>query len=121
MEVPDTLFEDLEAVVFGRGKHSVDVQTAHEMATNDGYTILDVRTPMERRQGHPPGSEHIVLDGIPRFMGSLEGKRVLTICRSGNRSDHAAKYLRSQGIDAINVRGGMIAWVRAGLPVKTGR
>ncbi len=34
--------------MFGRSKNAVDVSTAHDMARNDGYTIVDVRTDAER-------------------------------------------------------------------------
>jgi rhodanese-related sulfurtransferase len=91
------------------------------MATEDDYTIVDVRTIQERMQGHPPGSQHVVLDTIPTAMDSLNGTKVLAICRSGNRSGVAAKYLRNAGVEALNVKGGMIAWQRAGLPIRSGR
>jgi len=107
--------------VFGRDKNSVDVQTAHSMAQDDGYTIVDVRTPIERREGHPPGSTHLMLDAIPRYTNTLEDKKVLAICRTGSRSGNAVRYLRGQGIEAINVKGGMVAWARAGLPIKKGK
>ena len=91
------------------------------MAQDDGYTIVDVRTPIERREGHPPGSTHLMLDAIPRYTNTLEDKKVLAICRTGSRSGNAVRYLRGQGIEAINVKGGMVAWTRAGLPIKKGK
>lgn len=106
--------------MFGRSKKSVDVRTAQRLAAEDGYLILDVRTKQERRQGHPPGSRHISLESLPQRAGSLEGQRVLAICRSGNRSGTAARFLTKNGIEALNVKGGMLAWSRAGLPVKKG-
>ena len=106
--------------MFGRNSHNVDVREAHRMATEDDYTIIDVRTLQERREGHPPGSRHIVLDTIPNAATGLGDTKVLAICRSGNRSGAAAKYLRKAGIEAVNVRGGMIAWQRAGLPTERG-
>jgi rhodanese-related sulfurtransferase len=121
MQYPQPYPENLEAVVFGRDKHSVDVQTAHKMVQDDGYTIVDVRTPIERREGHPPGSKHLMLDAIPRYTNTLEDTKVLAICRTGNRSGSAVRYLRGQGIEAINVKGGMVAWARAGLPIKKGK
>lgn len=107
--------------MFGRSNNSVDVREAHRLATEDGYTIVDVRTPQERSQGHPPGSRHIVLETIPDESHSLADTKVLAICRSGNRSGAAAKFLRRAGVEALNVKGGMIAWQRAGLPVRSGR
>jgi rhodanese-related sulfurtransferase len=53
-------------------------------------------------------------------MTSLEGKKVLAICRSGNRSGRATRHLSANGIEALNVKGGMLAWTRAGLPTKKG-
>lgn len=106
--------------MFGR-KQGVDVVTAHDMATNDGYVIVDVRTDKERIASHPPGSLHIELETIPDNLDQLTDKRVLAFCRSGNRSGHAANYLKAQGIEAHNVKGGIIAWQKAGLPLADDR
>lgn len=106
--------------MFGRSKKAVDVRTAHRMATEEGYTIVDVRTKPERTLGHPQGSIHISLDSLDRRTPALEGRRVLAICRSGNRSRSAARFLNANGIEALNVKGGMNAWTRAGLPTTKG-
>jgi rhodanese-related sulfurtransferase len=42
---------------------------------------------------------------------------VLCICRSGARSASAAEFLRRQGVDAVNLEGGMQAWAAFGLDV----
>ena len=39
------------------------------------------------------------------------------ICRSGNRSGHAAQALAGAGWDTSNVSDGMIGWQAAGLPM----
>ena len=107
-------------VIFRRNKAGVDVITAQEMASDDGYTILDVRTARERSQGHPPGSIHMALETIPDHLDELKGKKVLAFCRSGNRSDVAARFLTRHSIEAHNVDGGILAWVRAELPLTKG-
>jgi rhodanese-related sulfurtransferase len=107
--------------MFGRSKNTVDVNTAHEMATNEGWIIVDVRTKPERKEGGATGSIHYSLDSLNQRLPALQGKKVLAICRSGNRSGAAAKFLEQNGISAINVKGGMIAWERAGLPIKKGK
>jgi rhodanese-related sulfurtransferase len=106
--------------MFGRSKTAVDVETASQMAADDGYVILDVRTTTERTQGHPPDSIHMVLETIPQRLDELQGKKILAFCRSGSRSDAAARFLSKQNIEAHNVEGGIIAWSRAGLPLKEG-
>ena len=106
--------------MFGRDKTSVDVRTASQMAADDGYVILDVRTAKERIRGYPPGSIHMLLETIPQHLDELKGKKVLAFCRSGNRSGAAARFLAQQDIEAHNVEGGILAWSHAGLPLKDG-
>jgi rhodanese-related sulfurtransferase len=36
------------------------------------------------------------------------------VCRVGNRSAYAAGFLLQQGVDAVNLEGGLDAWQRAG-------
>ncbi|MFV1970080.1 MAG: rhodanese-like domain-containing protein [Acidimicrobiia bacterium] len=106
--------------MFGRTKTTVNVKKAHQMVADDGYVIIDVRTAKERRQGHPPGSIHMVLESIPQRIQELEGKKVLALCQSGSRSSAATRFLLQNDIEALNVSGGMLAWSRAGLPLKKG-
>jgi rhodanese-related sulfurtransferase len=55
-------------------------------------------------------------------LGDLPTDReILVVCRSGNRSGRAAKQLAKAGLNAVNVRGGMISWQQAGYPVRKGR
>jgi rhodanese-related sulfurtransferase len=44
--------------------------------------------------------------------------RVNVICRSGGRSAQVTQYLVQQGIDAVNVGGGMHTWEAMGRPVE---
>jgi rhodanese-related sulfurtransferase len=106
--------------MLGRDRAAVDVKTAHRMAADAGYVILDVRTMRERKQGHPPGSIHMVLETIPQRLDELKGKKILAFCRSGNRSGAAARFLTQHDIEAHNVQGGIVAWSHAGLPLKEG-
>jgi rhodanese-related sulfurtransferase len=107
--------------MFGRTQNTVDVQTAHDMALNDGWVIVDVRTKPERKQGGAVGSVHYSLDSLNQRLPALRGKKVLAICRSGDRSGTAARFLEQNGIESRNVKGGMIAWHRAGLPTEKGK
>jgi rhodanese-related sulfurtransferase len=42
---------------------------------------------------------------------------VLCVCAVGARSAQAVLFLRSRGLDAVNLHGGMLAWNNAGRPV----
>jgi len=107
--------------MFGWGKKSVDVSTAAEMAKNDGYTIVDVRRKDEWKTGHVIGATHISLASLDNRLRGLENKKVLAICRTGSRSKRATSIMNRHGIEALNVKGGMNAWGRAGLPITKGK
>jgi rhodanese-related sulfurtransferase len=46
-------------------------------------------------------------------------RRIAVVCRSGGRSAMVTEALLGQGIDAVNVVGGMLAWASEGLAVVT--
>ncbi len=84
----------------------------------EALTVLDVREDGEWRPGHIEGSLHIPLMQVPARTTELPPEdQVLVVCRSGARSAQAAAYLQAQGIDAVNLAGGLVAWVRAGRPL----
>ena len=76
--------------------------------------IIDVRSESEfyGDVGHIEGSELIPLQTIAKSIKSLKSQHdeIFVVCLSGKRSAVAAKILRSNGIKALNVKGGMLAW-----------
>jgi rhodanese-related sulfurtransferase len=99
----------------------VSVEEARERQAA-GALLIDVREAGEWAGGHASDARHIPLtrftDESVRLPRDAE---ILVICRSGNRSARAAGVLRASGFQRVsNVRGGMIAWERAGLPVSRG-
>jgi len=84
--------------------------------------ILDVRQPDEFRAGHIAGAKLIPLNELQRRMDDLpKDTEILCVCRSGSRSSIATNQLNNGGFKAINLRGGMMGWQMAGLPVKKGK
>jgi len=102
---------------------TVDVKQAATLQ-DQGVLLIDVREPDEYAQGHAPGSTLIPLSQFEQRVKELlaaKDKPVALICRSGNRSGRAQQILEKAGFSkAVNVEGGMNAWVKAGLPVATG-
>lgn len=81
--------------------------------------LLDVREPDEWAAGRIAGSQHIPLGELRARIGEVPKDRtILTVCRHGNRSDAAARGLRTLGYTALNLDGGVTAWKRAGLPLE---
>ncbi|MFF7874529.1 rhodanese-like domain-containing protein [Streptomyces californicus] len=90
---------------------------------SDGF-VLDVRENDEWAAGHVEGALHIPMSDFVSRFGELteaaeDGRRVHVMCRVGGRSAHVTQYLVQQGIDAVNIDGGMQAWDAAGRPMTT--
>lgn len=87
----------------------------------DGATVIDVRRRDEYEEGHVPGARLVTLDEVPSRQAELPAEsELLIICKSGARSHKAAEFLRQQGVEAVNVAGGTMAWIEAGHPTVTG-
>ena len=97
--------------------------SAEDLATRleTGAQVIDVREPDEWDEAHLAGSYLIPLGQVVDRLDEIAtGPSVYVICRSGVRSANACEYLRVQGIDAVNVTGGILAWLDAALPVECG-
>lgn len=94
----------------------VSVSDAHAGQSRGG-ALLDVREPDEYAEVHAAGATLIPLGELPARAGEVPTSgTVYVICRSGARSARAVAFLREAGVDAVNVGGGTLAWVEAGLP-----
>jgi len=84
----------------------------------EGVTVLDVREPVEWHHGHVEGSVHVPMQQIPERITELPvDGQVLVVCKVGGRSAQVVRYLQAQGIDAINLDGGLLEWHAAGRPL----
>ncbi|MBT3478132.1 MAG: rhodanese-like domain-containing protein [Candidatus Marinimicrobia bacterium] len=77
--------------------------------------MVDVRTEGEYfgNLGHIEGSILIPLNELSNRILELEkykSKEIIMVCRSGNRSGQATKFLNNNGYNALNMIGGMIKW-----------
>ena len=80
--------------------------------------LVDVRETAELTEARIEGANHLPLGELPQRLAELDRKRpVAFLCRSGARGAVATHAAAEAGLDAANVKGGMIAWSRAGLPL----
>ncbi|VBB05394.1 Hypothetical protein LUCI_0603 [Lucifera butyrica] len=93
-------------------RQDISPTEALDLWQQQSAVILDVRTKEEYNQGHIPGVLWIPLAQIPERTKEIPRQgNVLVICRSGNRSGQAVRFLRQQGFDNIrNIAGGMLNW-----------
>ncbi len=95
----------------------VSAQQAAAMAAT-GAQLVDVRESYEREAGHIENSLHIELAQLTARAGEIDRRRpVIFQCRVGARSAMAASAFQAAGYDAYSLSGGLLAWVRASLPL----
>lgn len=107
--------------MFGPKVEEAEVRdTADALGEDPDAVLIDVRESSEWRTGHAQGARHIPLGDLPQQLDGLPRTApVYLICASGNRSGKAAAFLKKAGFERpINVRGGTMAWQRAGLPIE---
>lgn len=102
--------------MLGRMKEVDPIEARRLM--DGGAVLIDVRELDEWSAGHAPGAVHLPLGELAaaRIPG---GAPLLLVCRSGVRSARAQAELAAAGRGAVNVAGGMNAWMSAGLAVLT--
>ena len=94
------------------------VPTVDVAAVPSDAVILDVREPDEWSAGHIDGALHVPMGAVPDHLEELpDDARLVVVCRSGGRSARVTAYLRNEGLDAVNLGGGMNAWASAGRPM----
>ncbi len=76
----------------------VDVRTPEELSGNLGKITSVINIPLQE------------LDARYEELNKYKQKTIYVICRSGNRSGMAVKFLNSKGFNSINVLGGMIEY-----------
>ena len=99
---------------------TVDVKQAFARSKR-GAKLVDVRSAREfAHSGHPKGARSVPPQLIKKDQtGFARDEELLVICLSGHRSPRQAKALAGMGFTNVtNVHGGLMAWKKAGLPVK---
>lgn len=87
----------------------------------EGGILLDVRTPQEVSSGRLEDASTIDFydsDFKKKLDKIQKDKAVFVYCKSGGRSAKAASMLVELGVGKVyNLKGGVMAWKRAGLPL----
>lgn len=103
-EAGTKLYEDLDGVSF-----------KEKFEKSQGAVLLDVRTPAEFRAGSIKGAVNIDMMS-PSFRSEIskldKSKEYFLICRSGNRSGQACKFMATDGFKAYNLKYGIGNWPR---------
>jgi rhodanese-related sulfurtransferase len=96
---------------------------------NEGGNIelIDVRTPAEFREVHVAFARNVPLDQLNpaetmQFCRSSTERPLYVVCRGGDRGKQACERFLAAGFeDVVNIEGGTLACIEAGLPVVQGK
>jgi len=108
--------------------NSIRPQQLSELCSNGKkIDLIDVRTPVEFQEVHVEVARNVPLDQLDpsALMQARNGSAnepLYVICRSGGRGQQACeKFLKAGFSNVVNVEGGTMACVEAGLPVMRGK
>lgn len=106
---------------------TISPQQLAELCKTEKIELIDVRTPVEFRELHAAAARNVPLDrldpaAIMQTRNGSKDKPLYLICRSGSRGRQACEKFRAAGFtNVINIDGGTLACVEAGLPVVRGK
>ena len=89
--------------------------------------LIDVRTPVEYQEVHVEIAQNVPLDRLDpaaliQARNGSANEPLYVICRSGSRGQQACeKFLKAGFSNVVNIEGGTMACVEAGLPVVRGK
>lgn len=92
--------------------HTVTNAELQRYLGSEDVIVVDVREPAEYAFGHIEGAVSMPLGELENRTAELDAeKEVIVICRTGNRSDFAAKQLADKGFTRVkNAVEGMSKW-----------
>jgi len=117
--VDASAFESDASLTRGRIEDITPEQAAERIHAGD-VRVLDVRRATEFAAGHIDGALQIAHTRLASRLHEVPDEKPWIVhCQSGVRSARAASLLQRRGRNVTNLRGGMLAWTRAGLPAIT--
>ncbi|MCB1857467.1 MAG: rhodanese-like domain-containing protein [Gammaproteobacteria bacterium] len=108
-------------LITGMDKSSIMPQQATELINREDAVVVDVRPMSDFSSGHIINAINIPVNGLQGQLQRLDkykNRPLIVACRSGAQSSGAARQLRKAGFERVfNLRGGILAWQNANLPV----
>lgn len=80
-------------------------------AYDNSYMLVDMRDDMSYAYGHLPEAVNIPEDAIRADVEQFAGKKVVIYCKRGEKSVDLVEWLCEQGVDAVGLKGGYLAWL----------
>ncbi|MCB1829066.1 MAG: rhodanese-like domain-containing protein [Chromatiaceae bacterium] len=108
-------------LITGMDKSLIHPHQATAKINQEDAVVVDVRPMADFSNGHIINSINIPMNGLKNQINRLEkyrNKPIIVACRSGAQSSGACKQLHKEGFEQVfNLKGGILAWQDANLPV----
>jgi rhodanese-related sulfurtransferase len=100
------------------GVAEVAPTAAIRMLSHDDAVMVDMREDKDYREGHIVNALHTPDSNNEAKLNKYRDRPLIVYCRSGNRSAALCRKLKKQGFESVyNLKGGLLAWERAELPL----
>lgn len=104
------------------GKGSVTPQQTTELINRRDAVVVDVRPIADFSKSHIINAINIPASSLKNQLTQIDKYKkvpIIVACRSGAQSSAACKTLINNGFEEVyNLKGGILAWESANLPVK---
>ncbi len=112
--------------VAGRGGNAsaslardVSVDQAYQMYQQPDVFVVDVREQAEWDEYHAPNTTLIPLGQLASRINEIpKDKKIVVVCRSGNRSQQGRDILLAAGFNATSMTGGLKEWYAKSYPIE---
>jgi rhodanese-related sulfurtransferase len=97
-----------------RPEFEVAPRDVRELLTQDRICLIDCRSPQEAATAHIEGAVLIPIEDLATQVDDLvdlaSGREIVVHCHMGGRSLKAALFLKSRGVEARSMAGGIDLW-----------
>jgi len=106
------------------GVKAVAPAEATRLLNHENAIMIDMRSDKDYRDGHIVNALHAPSDNndISAQLNKYRDRPLILYCRSGQQSVPVCGQLRKQGFEQVyNLKGGVLGWQQADLPISTGK
>ena len=111
-----------EILLSNKKTEEISPQTAIRLINNDEAVVIDTRDEDAFKKGHILDSLSIKGEQlVANKLGKYKNKTLIFVCERGLQSPALATKLRAEGYQCMVLKGGLLAWQNADLPLVKGK
>ncbi len=100
------------------GITNIEPRAATRMLNDQNAILVDMRADKDYQAGHIVNAIHVPAQDNLSALEKYHDRPVIVYCNSGQRSIAFSGKLHTQGFESVyNLKGGIVAWQKADLPL----